>query len=119
MAKRTFVAELTLWVQQLSRLLHQANAWRLASLLWGMLFSRGRRTVACWLRTGELGSDYKGYYYFLGSLGRNVTWVAGALLRLAMQVLCPGERPSYRPNEHRRQIASDGGLCTSSQIRIF
>jgi len=92
MAKRIFVAEMAPWIQQLSRLLHQANAWRLAPLLWGMLFSRGRRTVACWLRTGELGSDYKGYYYFLGSLGRNVISVAGALLRLAVQVLCPGER---------------------------
>src|SRR5919108_4524915 len=92
MANRIFVAEVVPWIQQLSRLLHQANAWRLAPLCWGMLFARGRRTVACWLRTAELGSDYKGYYYFLGSLGRNVTWVAGALLRLAVQILCPGER---------------------------
>jgi DDE superfamily endonuclease len=92
MAKTTFVPELTLWIKDLSCLLHQANAWRLAPLLWGMLFSRGRRTVACWLRTAELGADYKNYYYFLGSLGRNVKSVAGALLRLAVSVICPGER---------------------------
>ncbi len=92
MANRIFVAEVAPWIQQLSQLLHQANAWRLAPLLWGMLFARGRRTVACWLRTAELGGDYQGYYYFLGSLGRNVIWVAGALLRLAVRVLCPGER---------------------------
>jgi hypothetical protein len=92
MAKRVFVAETARWIQQLSGVLHQANAWRLAPVLWGMLFSRGRRTVAGWLRTAELGKDYQGYYYFLGSLGRNVNQVAGALLRLAVQVLCPGDR---------------------------
>jgi DDE superfamily endonuclease len=92
MAKTTFVPELTQWIKNLSCLLHQANAGRLAPLLWGMLFSRGRRTVACWLRTAELGVDYKNYYYFLGSLGRNVKSVAGALLRLAVSVICPGER---------------------------
>jgi hypothetical protein len=57
-----------------------------------MLFSRGRRTVACWLRTAELGGQYQDYYYFLGSLGGNVKLVAGSMLRLAASVLCPGER---------------------------
>jgi DDE superfamily endonuclease len=92
MAKTIFVAEVTPWINNLSSLLHQGNAWRFAPLLWGMLFARGRRTVACWLRTAELGNDYQGYYYFLGSLGRNVKVLAGALLRLAVQVICPGER---------------------------
>lgn len=92
MVKTFFVAEVALWIKNLSGLLQQGNAWRLAPLLWGMLFSRGRRTVACWLRTAELGDDYQGYYYFLGSLGRNVKWVAGSLLRLAVRVLGPGER---------------------------
>lgn len=92
MARTCFVAEMALWIKSLSNLLHQGNAWRLAPLLWGMLFSRGRRTVACWLRTAELGDDYQGYYYFLGSLGRNVKSVAGALLRIAVNVICPGER---------------------------
>jgi DDE superfamily endonuclease len=92
MARTCFVAEVTLWIKSLSNLLHQGNAWRLAPLLWGMLFARGRRTVACWLRTAELGDDYQGYYYFLGSLGRNVKSVAGALLRIAVNVICPGER---------------------------
>lgn len=92
MAKRVFVAEVAQWVEQLSRVLHQANAWRLAPLMWGMLFSRGRRTVACWLRTAELSKDYQDHYYFLGSLGRNVNQVAGALLRLAVRIVCPGPR---------------------------
>jgi len=92
MAKKIFVAEMTLWIKNLSALLHRGNAWRLAPLLWGMLFARGRRTVACWLRVAELGDDYQGYYYFLGSLGRNVKSVAGVLLHLSVSVICPGER---------------------------
>lgn len=92
MAKTIFVAEVAVWIKNLSGLLHQGNSWRLAPLLWGMLFARGRRTVACWLRVAELGDDYQGYYYFLGSLGRNVKSVAAALLRLAVGVICPGER---------------------------
>lgn len=92
MAKKIFVAEMTLWINNLSGLLHRANACRLAPLLWGMLFARGRRTVASWLRVAELGDDYQGYYYFLGSLGRNVKALAGALLQLAVNVICPGDR---------------------------
>jgi len=64
MAKTTFVAEMAAWIAELSGLLNRGNAWRLGPLLWGMLFSRNRRTVACWLRTAELGDDYQGYYYF-------------------------------------------------------
>jgi hypothetical protein len=92
MAKRIFVAEMEPWIKQLSAMLHQTNAWRLLPVLWGMLFSRGRRTVSCWLRAAELSKDYQDYYYFLGSVGRNVNLLAGALLRLAIRVLCPAER---------------------------
>jgi DDE superfamily endonuclease len=92
MARIFFGTELTQWIKRLSCLLHRTNAWRLAPLLWGMLFSRGRRTVACWLRTAELGDDYQDYYYFLGSLGGNVKWVASSLLRVAVSVVCPGDR---------------------------
>src|SRR5689334_22655794 len=38
------------------------------------------------------GRRLQSYYYFLGSLGRNVKSIAGALLRLAVNVICPGER---------------------------
>ncbi len=85
-------AELTAWITQLSQVLHQRLAWRLLPLLTGMLFAQGRRTVASWLRAGGLGNDFRRYYYFLGSLGRNVTYLAGLLLRRAVDVLQPGER---------------------------
>lgn len=84
--------ELVSWITSLSQVLHARLAWRLLPLMTGMLFAQGRRTVASWLRGGGLGGDFQRYYYFLGSLGRNVKWVATPLLRLAIQVIQPGER---------------------------
>ena len=85
-------AELVLWITPLSQVLHGRLAWRLLPLLTGILFARGRRTVASWLRGGGLGQDYRAYYYFLGSLGRKTSWVAALLLRRAVTVITPGER---------------------------
>jgi hypothetical protein len=75
------------WIDQLSGSLHGRLAWRLLALLTGMLFAQGRRTVACWLRAGGLGHDYKRFYCFLGSVGRTVEWVALRLLHLAASQL--------------------------------
>jgi hypothetical protein len=75
------------WIDQLSGLLHGRLAWRLLPLLTGVLFAQGRRTVASWLRAGGLGRDYKAFYYFLGSLGRQTEWVTCALLRRALALL--------------------------------
>ena len=58
------------------------NAWRLQPLMAGMLFARGRLTVSSWLRAGQLSDDYQDYYYFLGSLGRKVNWLAALLLHV-------------------------------------
>jgi DDE superfamily endonuclease len=92
MATWTFPAEVAPWIARLTSVLHQRHAWRLEPLLMGMLFARGRRTVASWLRAGGLGVGFQGYYYFLGSLGRNVTSLAGVLLRLALAWINPGPR---------------------------
>jgi DDE superfamily endonuclease len=70
------------WIEQLSQPLHARLAWRLLPLFAGMLFAQGRRTVASWLRAGELGKGYKPFYYFLGSVGRSSQFIAGQLLRL-------------------------------------
>ncbi|HKB38582.1 MAG TPA: transposase [Gemmataceae bacterium] len=85
-------AELVVWIAHLSQPLHGRLAWRLLPLLRGLLFATGRRTVASWLRAAGLGTDFRQYYYFLGSLGRKVEFVAAHLLRLAVTVLAPGER---------------------------
>ena len=91
MAGWQLTAELVLWITQLSQPLHGRMAWRLLPLISGMLFAQGRRTVASWLRAGGLGHDFRRYYYFLGSLGRKVKWVAALLLRRALSVIQPGE----------------------------
>jgi hypothetical protein len=85
-------AELVAWVLALSQPLHGRLAWRLLPLLRGVLFARGRRTVASWLRAAGLGADFRQYYYFLGSLGPRASTVAALLLRLAVRVLGPGDR---------------------------
>jgi hypothetical protein len=92
MAEWHLPAELVLWIAQLSQPLHARLAWRLLPLMTGMLFAQGRRTVASWLRGGGLGDDYRAYYYFLGSLGRKVKWIATTLLRRAVTVIEPGDR---------------------------
>jgi hypothetical protein len=92
MAEWQLPAELVLWIAQLSQPLHARLAGRLLPLVSGMLFAQGRRTVASWLRGGGLGDDYRAYYYFLGSLGRQVEFVASLLLRRAVAVIAPGER---------------------------
>lgn len=84
--------ELVAWITHLSQPLHGRLAWRLLPLMRGLLFARGRRTVASWLRAAGLGADFRQYYYFLGSLGRQTEYVAAHLLRLAVTVLVPGER---------------------------
>jgi hypothetical protein len=92
MAQWHLPVELVLWITQLSQPLHAGLAWRLLPLMSGILFARGRRTVASWLRVAGLGRDYGDYYYFLGSLGRKVKYIASLLLRLAVSVIAPDER---------------------------
>lgn len=92
MAAWTLPADVAGWIAKLAGLLHRRLAWRLLPLLVGALFGQGRKTVASWLRGGELGDDFRAYYYFLGSVGRNVKALAGMLLRIAVDVVAPGTR---------------------------
>src|ERR1043166_6257842 len=84
--------EVVAWITHLSTPLHGRLAWRLLPLFAGMLFAQGRRTAAAWFRAADVGLDFRNYYYFLGSLGRNVEFVASLLLRRAAAVIAPGER---------------------------
>src|SRR5882724_11507517 len=92
MAACKLPAELASWIAPLASMLHGRVAWRLLPLLAGALFAQGRRTVASWLRGGQLGGDFRGYYFFLGSLGRKVKSLATVLLRIAVDVIEPSER---------------------------
>jgi len=92
MAAWNLPCEVASWIVQMSCVLDRRIAWRLLPLLVGALFSQGRQTVASWLRGGELGDDFRLYYYFLGSLGRNVKSVARVLFGIAVRVIVPGDR---------------------------
>ncbi|HMB05251.1 MAG TPA: hypothetical protein VKP69_16125, partial [Isosphaeraceae bacterium] len=60
---------------------------RFVQLCTGLLFARGRRTVASWLRACAAGRDSKRYYYLLGSVGRKAWALAGQLLRILQHQL--------------------------------
>jgi hypothetical protein len=92
MAAWILPVEVVTWITGLSAALDARVAWRLLPLLSGALFAQGRKTVASWLRAGELGRDFRAYYYFLGSVGRNARSVAWMLLGLAIKVVAPGIR---------------------------
>jgi DDE superfamily endonuclease len=85
-------AEFLPWIAALTWPLHGRLAWRLAPLLQGALFARGRRTVASWLRAAGLGADFPAYYYFLAAVGRCTQAIAGSLLRLALGHVGGGDR---------------------------
>lgn len=91
MASWKLPAELTSWICELSQPLHARLAWRLLPLVTGMVLASGRRTVASWLRAGNLGLDFKAFYYFLGSLGRRTEWIAGRLLCVLAERLPLGD----------------------------
>jgi hypothetical protein len=73
----------------LAAFLHQRHAGRLAVLLLGALFAKGRRTVTSWLRAAHVGYGFAAYYYFLAALGRRADVLAGLLLRRALPLLAP------------------------------
>jgi len=85
-------ADVVLLLTQLSEVLQARSAGRLLPLFTGMLFAQGRRTVASWLRAADLGDDFRAYYYFLGSLGRKVKYLAAVLLRQAVTRIAVGDR---------------------------
>jgi hypothetical protein len=84
--------ELAQWISILSQGLHRRLAFRLATIMSGMLFAQGRRTVASWLRGAGVGEDFRLHYYFLGSLGRKTRCVASRLLHLLVRQIGIGER---------------------------
>jgi hypothetical protein len=92
MATWQLPTEVRSWIEQLAQPLHARLSGRLLPLMCGMLFASGRRTVASWLRAAGVGSDFRLYYYFLGSLGHNTKWLAARLVRIALSVIEPGER---------------------------
>jgi hypothetical protein len=58
------------WSDWLAAGLDGRSRWRLPLVMMGLVFGQGRRVVAAWIRAAGLQSDYRGYYYFLQSVGR-------------------------------------------------
>jgi hypothetical protein len=72
--------------------LHGRCRWRLPILLLGVLFARGPRTVASWLRAAGIGRGFSGYYYFIAAVGRKSKSVAAQLFLLLLRNLPSQER---------------------------
>jgi hypothetical protein len=79
-------AQLSAWFFALSCALDKRSAPRLALLLHGALFAKGRRTVTSWLRAAGITTDFRRAYYALFAAGRRCGSVAILLL---LRVLTP------------------------------
>jgi DDE superfamily endonuclease len=82
----------TPWIAALAQHLHARLAWRLAPLLLGLLFARGRRTVTSWLRAAGIAEGFPAYYYLVARVGRASQGIAAFLLRLLLGRIDGGER---------------------------
>jgi len=91
MAIQKCPAEWSEWVAWLALGLHGRCRWRLPILIFGVLFARGRRTVASWLRAADVGPNFRPYYYFISGLRRKANIIATRLLLLLFLKLpnCP------------------------------
>ncbi len=80
------------WMKWLAVGLHGRCRWRLPILLLGVLFARGPRTVASWLRAAGIGRGFSGYYYFISAVGRKSKSVGTQLFSLLLQKLAQDGR---------------------------
>jgi hypothetical protein len=66
---------------------------RLAALVSGLLFAKGRRTVTSWLRAAGLGQDFRAWYGLVYRIGRRAERLArGLLVRVALPLLARQQR---------------------------
>jgi DDE superfamily endonuclease len=91
MALWTLPLDVLALIERCTDALHARTAHRLAPLLQGILFARGRRTVTSWLRAAGVTSDFRACYYFIAAVGRQVGFVAGLLFRSLLNRLAPGD----------------------------
>ena len=80
------------WTAWLAAGLHGRCRWRLPVLLLGILFAKGRRTAASWLRAAAVGIHFSNYYYFISVIGRKSIPLGTRLLMLLLQRLPSGPR---------------------------
>jgi hypothetical protein len=87
---------LSAWISALVvGVLDKRSAPRLAVLLIGVLFARGRRTVTSWFRACGITDEYRPAYNAVHAAGRRVSRIAVRLLWLVLEPimrLLPGQR---------------------------
>ncbi len=74
-------------VAALCSVLHQRSAWRLAIIITGIIFAKGRKTVTSWFRAAGITQRYKAFYYFIGSLGQNTETIATVLFEIMVKMI--------------------------------
>lgn len=88
----TLPPELSVLIAHLATALDPRVQPRLAVLLAGMLFARGRRTVTSWLRAAGVGRRFRRYYDALVGVGRRADHLAARLLlRVLVPLLAAGQ----------------------------
>jgi hypothetical protein len=75
-----------------SSVLHQRCAWRLAVIIAGIVFAKGRRTVTSWFRSAGITRRYKAFYYFIGSIGKKTETVAEVLFEFMAGLIYKNQR---------------------------
>jgi hypothetical protein len=88
-------ADLSAWIFALASTLDKRSSPRLALLLLGALFAKGRRTVTSWFRAGGITDEFRPAYNALGSAGRREDRIGARLLYLVLAPimrLVPGKR---------------------------
>src|SRR5438445_13657524 len=83
--------ELSGWFALLAGCLDARSQARLVSLLGGIVFARGRRTVTSWLRAAGIGQEFRPAYSLLGAVGRRAAWMATRLLLFVLRPLARGQ----------------------------
>jgi hypothetical protein len=91
----SLTAEWAAWVAALAAPLHRRLAWRLPTVVVGILMAHGRRTAASWWRAAGVGRRFRSYYYFLDSLGRKAAEPAAVTLRIVNQRIEPAGRLTF------------------------
>jgi hypothetical protein len=71
----------------LCSVLHQRSAWRLSTIMAGIIFAKGRKTITSWFRSVGITRQYKGFYYFIGSLGQKAQTIATVLFEIMINLI--------------------------------
>ncbi len=87
----TMPPELSCWFALLAGCLDVRSQARFVSLLVGVLFARGRRTVTSWLRAAGIREEFRPAYLLLGTVGRRSAGMATRLLLFVLRPLARGQ----------------------------